>query len=90
MSEVKNAVLFTNDSGFAQLNLVDENYEIHSLTGPVETLRIILQGVELPNYTWRHSSDGRTYHAEGPRYKGRYGGRGMALIDQYRKKSDAA
>ena len=90
MTEIKRAVLYTNDQGFSQLNLVDEDYEIHSVTGAVETLRLILQDVDLPNYTWRHSSDGRSYYADGPKYKGRYTGRGMSLIDQYRKKSDAA
>lgn len=89
--EVKNATLRTWESGEAMLLMVDADYGFHSVSGHVEALRMLLQDVELPNVTWVHNSGGRAYYAEGHKYKGRYlGGKGLSLLEQYRKKDSAA
>lgn len=84
--EVKSSLLHSRKDGSAVLILVDENYEIHQLSGELETMRLLLQDVDLPNFIWRHASDSGVYQAGTAGYEGRYGGNGLALIDQYRKK----
>jgi hypothetical protein len=89
--EVKSAMLRTWHDEKGVLTLVDEHYEIHSISGSVEVMRLLLQDVELPNFKWVHSSDGRAYYAEGHEYKGRYDGSfSLKVLDQYRKEKASA
>lgn len=83
--QVKSAVLSSSyeSNGWAVLTLVDEDYEIHTISGHIESLRLILQDIELPNFEWRHASDGGVWKSGEAGYQGRYHTQGLDLIYQY-------
>jgi hypothetical protein len=94
MVEVKSALLQSFQGGEAVLVIVDEDYELHTITADVNTLCLILEGADLPGLRWRHSTKDpaiRVVERRGGEYRHRaQGGDALGLIEEYRKRKAAA
>ena len=77
--EIKSAVLHEKFGEHSTLIIVDEDYNIHTLTADDEVFHFLLQDVELPNFKHRRASGDRVYEANNHEYKGYYGGATEAL-----------
>lgn len=77
MSEVKSAMLHSFEGGKAVLIVVDEDYQIDTVSGDVNTLRYLVSETDLPNFVWRHNTNDpgiRTVDTDGNSYLGRRAG----------------
>lgn len=89
--EIKGAVLHEKFGQHSTLIVVDEDYNIHTLTGEDATFHFMLQDVELPNFSHRRVSSSGTYEANRRGYCGYYGGGyAIELIGEYRERQKAA
>ena len=89
--EVRSAMLFSFKSGDAVLVIIDEDYQINTVSGDVNTLRYLAADAELPNFKWRHNTGDpalRTVESEGCTYHGRVSGdRSIEYLFAHRKKT---
>ena len=71
--EIKSAVLHEKFGEHSTLIVVDEDYNIHTLTGDDATFHFLLEGVELPNFIHRRgSADHLWYEVNRHEYRGYY------------------
>lgn len=89
--EIKSAVLHEKFGEHSTLIIVDENYNIYTLTGGDDTFHFLLQGVDLPNFSHRRVSGGQVYEANRRGYGGYYQGsrEALDLIKECRERQKA-
>ena len=87
--EIKSAMLREWRNGFSCLIVVDEDYDIHTVSAESETMSVFLEGVELPNFKWLRSSDDYVYFAKGHQFNGYYNPEdAFELLKPYYKKEN--
>jgi hypothetical protein len=87
--EIKSAVLHEKFGEHSTLIIVDEEYNIHTLTSDDATFYFMLQDVDLPNFKHRRASGSHVYEASRKHYGGYYQAHeALALIGEYRECQD--
>jgi hypothetical protein len=89
-NEIKSAVLHEKFGEHSTLILVDEDYNIHTLTSDDACFHFMLEDVELPNFRHRRCSSSGVYEATRRGYQGYYQAMdGLQLIRDYQERQKA-